>query len=314
MGDAAVERPAQDGPLGLQRHVVAEVVPQPERDGREVEAAAPAAGGRSGRRRRCRSGRVGEVGHGHPARSIRAAWCQRVWRSARGVVPTSRVKCRCRWAWSWKPTAVATAAIGLAGQQPAAGGLDPAAGEVAVRRQPERGGEAAHQVRRVGVQDVRGGAQGEPGRPGARRAGRAGRAASRGGSGAGRPGRPAGAAGSGRRSAPAGSRPPAPRRARQRAVQLVDPVAQQRVVQARAGDRGPGQARVEHVGVEVEHPLAEPVRRWPRGRCARRAAGSRVTAGRSAPCSCRSGRSGPRPRRRPAASTCRARAPGRRGR
>ena len=40
-------------------------------------------------------------------------------------------------------------------QQPPTGRLDPAAGEVAVRRQPERAGERADEVGRVGVQEGR---------------------------------------------------------------------------------------------------------------------------------------------------------------
>ena len=56
--DAAVERPPQDGPLGLQGLVVAEVVPQPERDGRELEAAvATAAEQRAPASYRCGSAR-----------------------------------------------------------------------------------------------------------------------------------------------------------------------------------------------------------------------------------------------------------------
>ena len=42
MRDAEVEGPAQHGPLALQRHVVAEVVPQAERDGGQLQAAAAA--------------------------------------------------------------------------------------------------------------------------------------------------------------------------------------------------------------------------------------------------------------------------------
>ena len=51
-----------------------------------------------------------------------------------------------------------SATVGDATPRPAAAarGLDPAPGEVAVRRQPERRGEAPHQVRGVGVQHVRG--------------------------------------------------------------------------------------------------------------------------------------------------------------
>ncbi|CAK7283187.1 hypothetical protein SGPA1_21162 [Streptomyces misionensis JCM 4497] len=43
MGDAQVERPAQDGPLGLHRTVGAEVVPQAERQRGELQPAAPGA-------------------------------------------------------------------------------------------------------------------------------------------------------------------------------------------------------------------------------------------------------------------------------
>ena len=43
VGDAEVERAAQDGPARLQRPVAAEVLPQAERDRRELEAAAPTA-------------------------------------------------------------------------------------------------------------------------------------------------------------------------------------------------------------------------------------------------------------------------------
>ena len=39
VGHAAVERPSQHGPLGLDRLPVAEVLPQAERDRREQEAA-----------------------------------------------------------------------------------------------------------------------------------------------------------------------------------------------------------------------------------------------------------------------------------
>ena len=41
VGHPAVERPAQHRPLGLGRLVVAEVLPQPQRDDRELEAAGP---------------------------------------------------------------------------------------------------------------------------------------------------------------------------------------------------------------------------------------------------------------------------------
>ena len=53
VGHAAVEGPAEDGALGLERLVVPEVVPEPERDRR----AAPARCGRSGGRAAPRSGR-----------------------------------------------------------------------------------------------------------------------------------------------------------------------------------------------------------------------------------------------------------------
>ena len=43
MGDAEVERAAQDRALAVERAVVAEVVPQPERDGGQLQAAAAAA-------------------------------------------------------------------------------------------------------------------------------------------------------------------------------------------------------------------------------------------------------------------------------
>ncbi len=50
---------------------------------------------------------------------------------------------------------------GLTGQQPSPCGLDAAPGEVAVGRQPERRGEAAHEVGGMSVQYARSGAQGE---------------------------------------------------------------------------------------------------------------------------------------------------------
>jgi len=43
VGDAEVEGAADDPPLGFERPVTAKVLPQPERDGREQEAAPPAA-------------------------------------------------------------------------------------------------------------------------------------------------------------------------------------------------------------------------------------------------------------------------------
>ena len=43
VGDAQVESAAQDGALALERLVVAEVLPEPERDGRQQQAAASAA-------------------------------------------------------------------------------------------------------------------------------------------------------------------------------------------------------------------------------------------------------------------------------
>ena len=59
VGDPAVEGPAQDRPLGLDRLVVAEVVPQPERDRGQLQPGAAAASvgvaRRSGRRRRGRA-------------------------------------------------------------------------------------------------------------------------------------------------------------------------------------------------------------------------------------------------------------------
>jgi hypothetical protein len=76
----------------------------------------------------------------------------------------------------------------LAVEQPAAGGLDPAADEVAVRRQAELPAEAAHQVRRVGVQQrarlAQGDAVGQPAvqqvaAPAARRSRAAGRSGRR---------------------------------------------------------------------------------------------------------------------------------------
>src|SRR5262249_57907001 len=42
MGHAEVERPAEDRPLGLQGGLVAEVLPQPEGDLGQLQAAAPA--------------------------------------------------------------------------------------------------------------------------------------------------------------------------------------------------------------------------------------------------------------------------------
>ena len=43
MGDAEIERPPQDRSLGVERPLMAEVVPQPERHLGQVDAAAPAA-------------------------------------------------------------------------------------------------------------------------------------------------------------------------------------------------------------------------------------------------------------------------------
>ena len=140
--DAAVEGAPQDGPLPLEGHVVAEVVPQPQRDGGQVQATSAAAAvpaavatetvvalgigevghgtilrdaaplcrigwGRIGWGRigwgRIGWGRIGWGGRPHVlrrrARTTAGRACQAC-RKRRGVVPTSRVKCRCRCAWS----------------------------------------------------------------------------------------------------------------------------------------------------------------------------------------------------------------------
>jgi hypothetical protein len=129
---------------------------------------------------------------------------------------------------------------GLPGQQTPARGLDAPSGEVAVRRQAERRGEAPDQVRGVGVQHVRGGAEGEPrDEVGVEQVPQVcGEAVGR---------------WRGLRAAEvdpeavADQREAALRgqRLRQAGVQLGDPDPQQVVGQARPGDRGGGEAFVE---------------------------------------------------------------------
>src|SRR6185437_7037436 len=60
VGDDAVERTPEDGPLGLQGVRVAEVVPQPERDRGELEPATPTAAEHGAG---VVSGWISEVGH-----------------------------------------------------------------------------------------------------------------------------------------------------------------------------------------------------------------------------------------------------------
>ena len=104
VGDAAVERPPQDGPLGVQRGARRRSCATGRVRSRAGRARCVRSGGRRHRRRRCRTG-PGQRGrssrHLAPCRAKRA-----------GVVPTRREKWRCRWAWSWKPTATATSAMG----------------------------------------------------------------------------------------------------------------------------------------------------------------------------------------------------------
>ncbi len=68
---------------------------------------------------------------------------------AAGVTPSSRRKCRVRCAWSWKPTATATSAARSPASSSSAGPVEPASGEVAVRRDAELAPERPDQVGRV---------------------------------------------------------------------------------------------------------------------------------------------------------------------
>ena len=229
---------------------------------------------RSGRRKRpaaCTQPRCVPVaaheGAGHPPVANR-----------RGVVPTSRVKCRCRCAWSWKPTATATWAIG----SPSRPGAPPPPGArrgsgVGAGRTPGRAcargarpacrSSTSQPARRVGeaCQWVVGVQQ----RP---------RLAQRGALSVSR-------LSSRSRSAPAIAAGP---RRRGTAEPPGNPVVDRREpalgLQRRAGssrmrcswssrvrsrssasvrlvDDPPGQAQVDEVRVEVEHPLSEPRRR-----------------------------------------------------
>ncbi|GAA3064616.1 hypothetical protein GCM10010464_31290 [Pseudonocardia yunnanensis] len=142
-------------------------------------------------------------------------------------------------------------------EQATTGGLDAAAGEVAVWREPVGAGEAADQVGRVRVQQGGCVAQGE----------------SRHGVGVEQVpqvrGEPVGC-GLGGRCAQVPADPVADQRepalGLQRGtagleglVQLVDAGAQQRVVEGRGVDRGADQRLVEDLRVDVEHPFTEAV-------------------------------------------------------
>ncbi|GAA1204463.1 hypothetical protein GCM10009608_45870 [Pseudonocardia alaniniphila] len=142
-------------------------------------------------------------------------------------------------------------------EQATTGGFDPAAGEVAVRREPVGAGEAADQVGRVRVQQGGCVAQGEArhgvgveqvsqvrGEPVG--CGLGGRCAQVPADPVADQGEPA----LGFQGGPADLEGP---------VQLVDAGAKQRVVEGRGVDGGADQRLVEHFRVDVEHPLAEAV-------------------------------------------------------